>query len=52
MPQTRAADVIAERILCELVEAAADDGIVFEDDQLALIEQALSDAAQEAINAT
>jgi len=43
---------IASLILAEMRQAAAaaNDGVVFEDEQIAYIEQALADAAQEALN--
>jgi len=46
------AEEIASMILAEMLAAAAasDDGVVFDDEQIAYVDQALSDAAQEAIN--
>ena len=41
---------IAALILAELLTAAAMDGVTFTVEQVAFVEQALSDAAQEAIN--
>jgi len=50
--KTNEAEEIASLILAELRDAvaAADDGVVFDDEQIVYIEQALSDAAQEALN--